>query len=99
MAYKPVIYLYTEQEQEIKVQLDYQGELIADYPAYDEKLKGWEVIASPDGSLINKAAGKHYSYLFREGKPAQKADYDLAKGFVVKGSETRAFLQQKLTEI
>lgn len=43
MAYKPVIYLYPEQEQEIKVQLDYQGELIADYPAYDEKFKGWEV--------------------------------------------------------
>ena len=99
VAYKPVIYLYPEQEQEIKVQLDYQGELIADYPAYNEKLKGWEVIASPEGNLINKADGKHYSYLFREGKPAQKADYDLTKGFVVKGSETRAFLQQKLAEI
>ena len=88
VAYKPVIYLYPEQEQEIKVQLDYQGELIADYPVYDEKLKGREVIASPEGTLINKADGKHYSYLFREGK-----------GFVVKGGETRAFLQQKLAEI
>ena len=99
MAYKPVIYLYPEHKQEIKVQLDYEGELIADYPVYDEKLKGREVVASPEGALINKADGKHYSYLFREGKPAQEADYDLTKGFVVKGSETRAFLQQKLAEI
>lgn len=83
----------------MKVQLDYQGELIADYPSYDPQLKGREVIASPEGTLINKADGKEYSYLFWEGNPAQKPEYDLTQGFVVKGSETRAFLQEKLAEI
>lgn len=99
VAYKPVIYLYPEKPQEIKVQLDYQGELIADYPAYNKQLKGREVIASPEGTLINKADGKEYSYLFREGKPRENLNYDLSQGFVVKWSETRNFLQEKLTEI
>lgn len=94
-----MIYLYPEKPQEIKVQLDYQGELIADYPAYNEQLKGREVIASPEGTLINKADGKEYSYLFREGKPRETPNYDISKGFVIKGSETKAFLQQKLAEI
>ena len=98
-VHKPVIYLYPEQTQTVNVQLDYQGELIADYPAYDQEMKGREVIASPEGTLINKADGKEYSYLFWEGKPYQKPEYDLTKGFVVKGSETRAFLQEKLAEI
>jgi hypothetical protein len=32
----------------VKVQLDYQGKLIADYPIYDEQLQGREVVARPD---------------------------------------------------
>ncbi len=99
VSYKPVIYLYPEQTQTVKVQLDYQGELIADYPTYDEQLKGREVIASPEGTLINKADGKEYSYLFREGKPRETPNYDLSQGFLVKWSETRVFLQEKLAEI
>lgn len=95
---KPVIYLYPQQTQEVKVQLDYQWKIIADYPTYDENIKGWEVIAHPDSILINKADGKEYSYLFREGMSANPR-YDLSKGFVVKGSDTRAFLQEKLAEI
>lgn len=98
-VFKPVIYLYPEQTQTVNVQLDYQGELIADYPAYDQEMKGREVIASPEGTLINKADGKEYSYLFWEGKPRETPNYDLSEGFLVKGSETRAFLQEKLAEI
>ena len=56
------------------------------------------MIAHPDSILINKADGKEYSYLFREGMSANPR-YDLSKGFVVKGSDTRAFLQEKLAEI
>lgn len=38
VALKPVIYLYPEKSQEVRVQLDYQGKLIVDYPDYDEKI-------------------------------------------------------------
>ncbi|MCX6713851.1 MAG: putative Ig domain-containing protein, partial [Candidatus Vogelbacteria bacterium] len=99
VALKPVIYLYPQKTQAVKVQLDYAGKLIADYPAYDQKIGGWEVTASPDGKLINKADGKEYSYLFWEGNDYNQTNYDLTTGSVVKGSDTRAFLQDALSKM
>ena len=90
---KPVIYLYPEQETEVKVQLDYDGSLVCTYPEYED---GWSVIAQPDGTLRDES-GKTYSYLFWEGNT--DATYDFSKGFVVKGSETAEFLEEKLAEI
>lgn len=97
-VYKPVIYLYPTQTENVKVELDYKGTLVADYPAYDYKEKGWNVTASPDGKIINKD-GKEYSYLFWEGKPTQKINYDLSTGFIVKGEDTIDFLQSTLSKI
>ncbi|MBQ2887146.1 MAG: hypothetical protein IJE43_25830 [Alphaproteobacteria bacterium] len=90
---KPVIYLYPEKEMEVKVQLDYDGKLVCTYPEYDN---GWDVVAQPDGTLCDYS-GKTYSYLFWEGNT--HATYDFSKGFVVKGSETAEFLEEKLSEI
>ena len=99
MPKKPVIYLYPQSTQDISVKLDYQGSFIATYPAYNDAIKGWNVTASPDGSLINKADGLSYSYLFWEGKSNSKINWDMSKGFVVKGSDTIAFLQAKLATL
>ena len=96
---KPIIYLYPEQKQNIQVQLDYFGEIIAAYPDYDKKIKGWNVMAYPDGKIINNADNQEYSYLFWEGKPKEKIDWDLSKGFIVKGEDTKEFLRKKLAEI
>ena len=96
---KPVIYLYPTEKTDVKIQLDYQGKIIADYPTYDPLIKGWEVIAYPDGHLINKADNKEYSYLFWEGTPTNKIKWDLSTGFVVKGSEVREFLQKTLSKM
>lgn len=90
-AKKPVIYLYPEETAEVSVKLDYQGELTCTYPSYGA---GWEVTARPDGALTNKADGKEYSYLYWEGESGQ--EWDLSEGFVVKGCDTAAFLQEKL---
>lgn len=92
--YKPVIYLYPSETQNIFVRLNYDGNIFASYPNYDN---GWRVTAYSDGRIT--ANGEDYSYLFWEGKPNYRRDYDLATGFVVKGSETREFLQEKLAEI
>jgi len=94
VAEKPVIYLYPEETMEVTVRLNYNGELFCTYPEYDE---GWTVIAHPDGTLINKKDGKEYSYLFWEGK--SDVEYDMSKGFVVKGEDTAGFLQEKLEYI
>ncbi len=91
---KPVIYLYPKTTTDVSVELDYDGELLYTYPEYNS---GWNVTAHPDGSIVNKADGREYSYLFWEGESA--ADYDFSRGFVVKGSETAEFLQNKLSEI
>ncbi len=99
MAAKPVIYLYPQQKQDVNVQLDYQGKIIAEYPRYDGEINGWEVTAYPDGHLINHADNKEYNYLFWEGIPSEPINWDLSKGFVVKGEDTREFLQQILSKI
>ncbi len=102
MPKKPVIYLYPEKQQDVTVQLDYQGNIIADYPELGEivgGLEGWKVTAFPDGKLINQVDGKEYSYIFWEGIADKKIDWDLTKGSVVKGEDTREFLQSKLSEI
>jgi hypothetical protein len=96
---KPVIYLYPSYPQNVKVKLEYDGEIIVDYPKYDYTIKGWEVTAYPDGRIIDRKDGKEYSYLFWEGRPSEETDWDMAKGFVVKGEDTRVFLQEILSQI
>lgn len=89
---KPIIYLYPTEPTTIKVQLDFAGELTHTYPAYPND--GWEVLAMPDGQLKDMATGKQYYALFWEGKSPPYAQP--STGFVVKGSETAAFLEEKL---
>ncbi len=88
---KPVIYLYPEEETEVSVRLDYAGDLTCTYPKYHD---GWEVTAYPDGRLINHEDGLEYSYLFWEG--VSDVEYDMSRGFVVKGEDTERFLREKL---
>jgi hypothetical protein len=97
-SYKPVIYLYPTQTEKVKVELDYKGKLIADYPSYDYSQKGWEVIAYPDGKIVNQD-GKEYSYLFWEGEPSTPTNYDLSTGFIIKGEDTVKFLQETLSKM
>ena len=94
---KPVIYLYPEHEQETEVRLDYAGKLIALYPEMDKALGGWKVTAHPDGRLVDTRDGKECSYLFWEGEGDNH--WDLSTGFVVKGADTKAFLQEILPRL
>ncbi|MBO4878204.1 MAG: hypothetical protein J5501_09385 [Ruminococcus sp.] len=95
LAYdKPVIYLYPEEKTDVHVELDLTtSDLATTYPKYNG---GWDVTAYPDGSLLNKADGTHHRYLFWDSTNARTA-FDLSKGFCVAGSDTEAFLREKLT--
>jgi hypothetical protein len=88
---KPVIYLYPTKQEDVSIKIELNGMLTCSYPEYGD---GWNVTAYPDGMLINKSDGREYSYLYWEGKGA--ADWDMSQGFVVKGSDTVSFLQDKL---
>ena len=90
---KPVIYLYPEAETEVTVRLEYKGRLTCTYPAPDPD-GAWRVTARPDGTLTDKQ-GREYSYLFWEGA-SDETHPDFSRGFVVRGSDTAAFLREKL---
>lgn len=96
---KPLIYLYPQEKQDIDVKLNFDGILTSSYPKYDESVQGWKVTAYPDGKIINHADNQEYNYLFWEGKSSTPIDWDFSKGFVVKGEDTREFLQKTLLKI
>ncbi len=92
--YKPVIYLYPEQETDVHVELELtESELYTTYPKYND---GWNVTAYPDGTLLNKTDGTHHKYLFWESSNC-RTRYDFTKGFCVAGGDTESFLKEKLT--
>lgn len=91
--YKPVIYLYPEEETEVNVDLTLDGKLTCTYPAYND---GWKVTALPDGTLTD-ATGRTYNYLYWEGETY--AQYDLSQGFCVKGKDTVSFLEGALDSL
>ena len=90
---KPIIYIYPEENIEVNIKLNLSGELTHTYPKYNEK-SGWNVKASPNGTLINKSNNKEYYALFWEG--TTMSYNNPTTGFVVKGAETAAFLDEKL---
>lgn len=92
-AEKPVIYLYPEQEENVSVRLDFDGELTCTYPKYGD---GWEVTAEPDGQLID-GEGKVYNYLYWEGTSDWK--YDFSEGFCIAGEDSAEFLEGALAEL
>lgn len=93
VAYKPVIYLYPEEETDVSVELTLDGRLTCTYPKYSD---GWVVTAAPDGTLTDKN-GRTYNYLYWEGETYAK--YDMSKGFCVKGKDTAAFLEGALEQL
>jgi hypothetical protein len=91
---KPVIYLYPENETDVHVEVELtEAELSTTYPKYNN---GWDVVAKPDGSLVNKADGSHHRYLFWDAVNC-RTEFDLSKGFCVAGGDTESFLKEKLS--
>ena len=95
VAYKPVIYLYPTEETKISVKLGAKEKLLVSYPTY---IDGWKVLATPDGKLTDLQTGRKLYSLYYE------ADNTVAngvreEGFVVKGSDTISFLEEKLAKL
>ena len=91
-AYKPIIYLYPEQETEINVKLGSPEKISCSYPKYTKE--GWNVIANPDGTLKDLSTDRELYSLYWEGKDVDKIK--ISDGFVVKGEDTANFLEEKL---
>lgn len=95
---KPLILLYPTSDTPVDVSLEYSPWFSATYPEYNTIKKWWSVLAHPDGTLVDNSTHQDTYGLFWEGNPALN-NYDLSKGFIVKGSELRNFLYTKLTDI
>ena len=87
---KPIIYLYPEKTMNVSVKLGNPELLAYDYPSYND---GWNVTASPNGTLKDSNNREYYA-LFWEGKDHKSTIHD--EGFVVKGEESAKFLEKKL---
>lgn len=90
-SFKPVIYIYPEEEKDIFVKLKKPEKLTCTYPKYKD---GWNVLAKPNGNLIEKETGRSYYSLYWEGKNDVK--HDLTEGFIVEGKDAEKFLEEKL---
>ncbi len=88
---KPIIYLYPEQELEISLKLGNPENITCSYPKYNN---GWNIIAKPDGTLIDIETSRKLYSLYWEGIYSEKTKLD--EGFVVKDTDTIKFLEEKL---
>jgi hypothetical protein len=89
---KPVIYLYPAQTTNVKVQVG--ADITKSEPAYNN---GWEVKASPDGTLTT-ADDTKYDSLFWEG--TGHGDYpSITEGFVVPQNQLQATIKSQLKEL
>lgn len=91
---KPIIYLYPEESTVCSVKVDLDGELTCTYP--EHSVDGWQnFIAHPDGTLVFPD-GKEYYALYWEG--INDVEWDMTKGFCVRGEDTAEFLEWALAE-
>lgn len=88
---KPIIYLYPEETTELSVNLGKPENITCSYPEYKN---GWNIIANTDGTLIDTNTGRKLYSLYWEG--IQSEPINLEEGFVVKGTDTIKFLEEKL---
>lgn len=90
-VFKPIIYLYPTSETAVTVNVSNPEKFTHTYPKYDGE---WQVIAKPNGDLVDLKTGRNLYALYWEGKNDVKPN--LKEGFVVKGEDTISFLEEKL---
>jgi len=93
-VHAPVIYLYSDSDEYIDIKLELNGELTSTYPLYGNE--GWTVKASRDGVLTDRN-GDNYRFLFWEAD--LDMEYDLSKGFCVRGADTEEFFDEVLPQL
>ena len=91
VTYKPLIYIYPEEETEVTIKLGKPELLTTTYPKYKNE---WKVIAKPNGDLIDENGITYYG-LYWEGLNNIKTNFK--DGFVVEKEKLIPFLEEKLT--
>lgn len=76
----------------ITISLGFPEKILFSYPKYENS---WNVIANPNGKLVDVQTGKKLYSLYWEGKE-EKVLCNFNEGFVVKGEDVVEFLEEKL---
>jgi len=91
---KPIIYLYPQATTTVNVKVGHPEKFTHTYPKY---MDGWRVLAQPNGDLTDLQTGRHLYALYWEG--LHGTSNTTPDGFVVKGSDTISFLEEKLATL
>ena len=91
VAYKPLIYIYPEEDMDLTIKLSNENSLLHNYPAYN---KEWKVRVSKDSNIYDYNTNRNYYGLYWEAK--DNTVNDMKTGFVVSGKDTVKFLEEKL---
>jgi len=93
---KPVIYLYSDTEIEVNLELDFKGELTFTYPEY---IDGWKTKVGPQGTSVEENT---YPYLFWEGT-ISSLEYDKVNGqsmgSLIQSNDVVSFLETSLEKM
>ena len=94
-SFKPIIYLYPEEEMSISIELGRPELLTCTYPKYNDS---WEVYAKPNGDLVDLKSGRNlYALYWESARIGFNKKFE--DGFCVKGSESASFLEEKLEQL
>lgn len=92
VSYKPIIYLYPTAPTQVNIKLGYPDKLTTTYPKYEDE---WNVLAHPNGNLIDLKTNRNLYGLYWEGLNTSSKGIQ-EEGFVVKKENTIEFLEEKL---
>ena len=92
VAYKPILYLYPNEDMNVSIKLERSDDIITSYPKYDN---GWNIFVNKDG-IINYDGREYYALYWDE---YNNLDVDFSTGFYVNKDNAVEFLEEKLDYI
>ena len=98
VSLKPIIYLYPTSEAKASVRLGKPNDVTVSYPEYNAS-KGWNVLAQPDGDLVDLDTGRNLYSLYYESESSEDVYSMQSDGFIVSREDTVSFLEDKLARL
>ncbi len=90
-AWKPIMYIYPEEEIDLNISFTESDKLMHTYPKYKEN---WNIHVDTDGNIYDYDTKRNYYALYWDEKDNTKENFD--EGFVVKGEDISKFFEEKL---
>lgn len=91
IAYKPIIYIYPDNEMDLTIKLKNGNALTYTYPKYDNI---WNIHVDTTGNIYDYKTNRNYYALYWEA--IDTTEINMNEGFVVEGKDTVKFLEEKL---